>query len=190
MKTKILVEVSARHIHLSKADFKKLFGRGKNLVLYKKLSQPGEFASGEKVTLINAGRKIKEVRILGPFRKSSQVEISLTDSYNLKLNPLPKIRVSGDIGNTTSILVKGKKSSIKLPCIIAQRHLHLSPQQARKLRLKNNQKVSMKTKGTREITFHNIIVRISENYRLALHLDTDEGNSAGIIGKSFGEIVK
>jgi propanediol utilization protein len=190
MNTKIPVEISARHLHLCKDDFERLFGKGKNLIPVKKLSQIGEFASEQKVTLINLNKKIENVRILGPFRKNSQVEISLTDAYNLKLNPLPEIRVSGDLSNTTGILVKGPKSSIKLPCIIAQRHLHCSVDEAKKLRLKNNQKISVKTKGIREITFHDILVRISETYRLALHLDTDEGNSAGISGKKFGEIVK
>jgi propanediol utilization protein len=189
MKMKIPVEISARHVHLSQSDFEKLFGKGKGLTLAKKLSQPEEFASGEKITLINDGKKIENVRILGPFRKSSQVEISLTDAYKLKLNPLPKIKISGDTANTVKILVRGPKSSVEIPCIIAQRHLHLSPQEAKKLKLKNNQEVSVKIKGIRETIFCNIIVRVSDNYRLSLHLDTDEGNSAGIFGKTFGEIV-
>ncbi len=186
---KIPVEISARHIHLSQKDFEKLFGKNKNLVPVKELSQPGEFASEEKIILINGDKKIENVRILGPFRKSSQAEISLTDAYNLKLNPLPKIKVSGDLSNTGEILVKSLNSSVKIPCIIAQRHLHLSPQEAERLKLKNNQKVSVKINGIREITFHNIAVRVSEKYKLSLHLDTDEGNSAGITGKVFGEII-
>jgi propanediol utilization protein len=189
MKTKIPLEISARHVHLSQADFEKLFGKNKNLIQVKSLSQIGEFASKETVTLINSDKKIENVRILGPFRKNSQVEISLTDAYNLKLNPLPKIRVSGDVANTTSVLIKGPKSSIKIPCIIAQRHLHLSSQEGKKLKIKNNQKISIKIKGIRETTFHNIIARVSDNYRLSLHLDTDEGNSAGIYRKTFGEII-
>jgi len=187
---KIQVEISARHVHLSKEDFEKLFGKNQTLNILKNLSQPGEFASDKTVELINGNKKIENVRILGQFRKKSQVEISMTDAYSLKLNPLPKIKVSGDLANTTSILVKGKKSSLKIPCIIAQRHLHISETEAKKLKVKNNQKVSIKVKGKREITFHEVIVRVSENYRLSVHLDTDEGNSAGIIGKIFGELVK
>lgn len=133
---KIPIEISARHIHLSEKDFEKLFGKNKNLISLKKLSQPGEFASEEKITLINSDKKIENVRILGPFRKNSQAEISLTDAYNLKLNPLPKIKVSGDIADTTKISVKGPKSSIKIPCIIAKRHLHCSVKESEKLRLK------------------------------------------------------
>jgi propanediol utilization protein len=186
---KIPVEISARHIHLSQADFEKLFGKNKTLVPLKQLSQPGEFASEEKVTLMNGGKKIENVRVLGPFRKNSQAEISLTDAYNLKLDPLPKIKVSGDLSNTTKILIKAKNSSLKIPCIIAKRHLHCSVTEAEKLKLKNNQNISMKIDGIRETTFHNIVVRVSEKYRLSLHLDTDEGNSAGVFGKTFCEII-
>jgi propanediol utilization protein len=190
MKTKIPVEVSARHIHLSSADFEKLFGKGKNLVSIKKLSQPEEFASEEKLTIIRGNRKIEDVRIVGPLRKNSQAEISLTDAYTLKLFPQPKIKVSGDVANTGKILVKGKKAGIKIPCIIAKRHLHLSSSEAKKLGLRNNQEISVKINGERETTFHEIIVRVSDNYRLSLHLDTDEGNSAGIRGKTSGELIK
>ena len=187
---KIPVEISARHVHLSQRDFEKLFGKNKRLTFSKKLSQEGEFASEEKVTLINSDKRIENVRVLGPFRKNSQVEISLTDAYTLKLKPLPKIKISGDVSNTINILAKSPNSSIKIPCIIAKRHLHCSVNESKKLRLKNNQEISVKIKGTRETTFHNIVVRVSEHYKLSLHLDTDEGNSAGITGKTFGEIVK
>ncbi|OGJ12452.1 hypothetical protein A3K82_02850 [Candidatus Pacearchaeota archaeon RBG_19FT_COMBO_34_9] len=187
---KIPVEISARHVHLSKKDFERLFGRNNELISIKKLSQPGEFATKETLTMINQDKKMENVRILGPLRKNSQAEISLTDAYKLKLAPIPKIKVSGDLANTTKILVMGPKSSVKIPCIIAQRHLHCSDKEAKRLRVKNNQKISIRIKGTREITFHNIIVRISKDYRLSLHLDTDEGNAAGIFRKTFGEIVK
>jgi len=186
---KIPVEISVRHIHISQKDFEKLFGKNKILIFAKELSQPGEFASEQKIVLMNGNKKIEDVRILGPFRKDSQAEISITDAYNLKLNPLPKIKISGDISDTIKILVKEQNLSIKIPCIIAQRHLHCSANEAEKLGLKNNQKISVKIKGIRETTFHNIVVRVSEQYRLSLHLDTDEGNSAGISKKMFGEIV-
>ncbi len=187
---KIPIEISARHIHLSEKDFEKLFGKNKNLTPIKRLSQPGEFASEEKITFINSERKIENVRILGPFRKDSQAEISLTDAHNLKLNPLPKIKISGDLANTTKISIQGPNSSIKIHCIIAKRHLHCSTKDAKKMKLKNNQNISIKINGPREITFHDIITRVSENYKLSLHLDTDEGNSAGIAENTFGEIVK
>jgi len=187
---KIPIEVSARHVHLSATDFEKLFGKGKTLSPIKNLSQIGEFASEEKIILLNRDKKIENVRILGPFREKSQAEISLTDAYNLKLSPLPKIKVSGDLANTTNIEVKGPKGSVKIPCIIAKRHLHCSIAEAKKLKLKNNQKVSVKISGERELIFKGVIVRINEKFRLALHIDTDEGNAAGIAGKTFGELIK
>lgn len=190
MNKQISVETSARHAHLCKEDFKKLYGKEKTLIPIRKLSQPGEFSSKETISLVNRNKKIENVRILGPFRKRSQVELSLTDAYNLNLNPLPSIRVSGDLNNTTKILVKGPKAQIKIPAIIAQRHLHCSEEQGKKLNLKNNQKISININGQRETTFHNIVVRISKNYDLSLHLDTDEANSAGIKKKAFGKIVK
>ena len=190
MKTKILTEVSARHIHLCQKDFEKLFGKNEKIVPLKKLSQEGEFASDKIVELRNGDRIIRNVRILGPFRKESQAEIALTDAYLLKLKPLPKIKVSGDLANTTKIEVRSKKTTTKIPCIIAQRHIHISEEEAKKLKLKNNQRVSVRVNGIRGITFHDIVVRVAKNYRLALHLDTDEGNAAGILGKTFGEIIK
>lgn len=190
MNKKIPIEISARHIHLSEKDFERLFGKNEKLNALKKLSQIGEFASDKTIELINQDKKIANVRILGPFRKNSQAEISLTDAYFLRLNPMPKIKVSGDLADTTNILIKRKKSSIKIPCIIAKRHLHASERDAKKLKLKNNQQISIKITGTRGIIFNEVAVRISEKYHLALHLDTDEGNSAGISEKAFGEIVK
>lgn len=183
------VEISARHAHLCKEDFKKLFGKKKKLMIMRKLSQPSEFASKEKIELINGKEKFN-VRIVGPLRVNSQAEISMTDAYNLSLDPLPKIRVSGDIHGTSQILAKGPRGQVKIPVIIAQRHLHCSEEQAKKLRLKNNQLISVKINGQRKTTFHNIIVRVSKDYNLSLHLDTDEANAAGISEKTFGEIIK
>jgi len=187
---KIPIEISARHIHLSKEDFEKLFGKTEKLNVLKNLSQPGEFASDKIVELIGEDKKIENVRVLGPLRKNSQAEISMTDAYFLKLNPFPKIKVSGDLADTTNISVKNKNISVKIPCIIAKRHLHCSEEEAKKLKLKNNQEVSISVDGIRKLTFHEIAVRVSDKFKLALHLDTDEGNAAGISGKTFGELVK
>jgi putative phosphotransacetylase len=189
MTIKIPVETSARHTHLSKEDFERLFGKNNNLTPIKKLSQGGEFASNEKIELLNKDKKLL-VRIVGPFRKNSQAELSITDAYNLDLNPLPKLRVSGDINGTTKILIKGPKAQLKIPVIIAQRHLHCPEKDAKKLKLKNNQLIKIKIAGKRGLIFENIAVRIKENFKTALHLDTDEANAAGISGKAFGEIVK
>lgn len=187
---KIPVEISARHVHLSENDFIKLFGKNSKLNPIKFISQPGEFASDKTITLINKENKIENVRVVGPFRKNSQIEISLTDAYKLKLKPLPKIRISGDVSKTTKVLVLGKKSKIKIPAIIAQRHLHCSDKDAKILKLKNGQIIYIKIPGKRKLIFGEIAVRISHNFKTAVHLDTDEGNAAGIYGKTFGEIVK
>lgn len=187
---RIPVEISARHIHLSKEDFEKLFGKDKNLTLIKELSQPGEFASEQKLTLINNDKKIENVRILGPFRKYSQAEISITDAYNLKLNPMPRIRISGDLADTGKILVKNSESSVEISCIIAKRHIHCSVEEAKELNVSNNQKVSVEIPGERNLIFNDVLAKVSENYRLALHLDTDEGNATGITEKTFCEIKK
>lgn len=186
---KVQVEVSARHIHFSEKDFEKLFGKNKNLIPIKNLSQEGEFASEEIIEIINGKEKLK-ARILGPFRKNSQAEVSLTDAYHLKLNPLPEIKVSGDLENVTKVSVRNKDKMIKIPCIIAQRHLHCSNEEAKKLGVKNNQVIKIKIEGKRKLIFDNVVVRTNPRYRASVHLDTDEGNAAGISGKTFGEIVK
>ncbi len=187
---KIPIEISARHVHLSEKDMKKIFGKEHEMKLLKDLSQGGNFASKDTVDLINRKNKIENVRVLGKTRKESQCEISLTDAYKLKLNPLPEIRLSGNLKGTTKITIQGKKGKIKIPVIIAKRHLHANPKEAKKLGIKNNQNISIKTKGRRSLIFNEIKTRVKEHYKLALHLDTDEGNAAGIKGKAFGEIVK
>jgi len=187
---KIPIEISARHIHLSKMDFEKICGKKKQIVLLKKLSQPGEFATQKTLPIINGKRKIDDMRVVGPFRKKSQVELALTDAYDLNLKPLPDIKLSGNLGGSPKITVKGKKSSLKIPVIIAQRHLHCSEEKAKKLKIKNNQKVSIKIDGKRGLTFHNVVVRLSKEYKLGMHIDTDEANAANIRGKTFGKIVR
>lgn len=185
---KIPIETSARHVHLSQKDFEKLFGKNKKPAILKKLSQPGEFASKQILSLINGKNEIKNVRVLGPLRKNSQAEISKTDSIGLEMK-VP-IRLSGNLKNTPKIKAKTKKKTIKIPVIIAKRHLHCPEKEAKKLKLKNNQKISVKVKGQRDLVFDEVIVRVSKNYKLALHIDTDEANAAGISGKTFGELVK
>jgi propanediol utilization protein len=186
---KVQIEVSARHIHLSQKDFEKLYGKNSELHPIKNLSQEGEFSSKEIVEIVNGKEKLN-VRILGPFRKNSQAELAITDAIKLKLNPLPKLKVSGDLDGTTKVLIKYKNKSIKIPCIIAQRHLHCSPEEAKKLKLKNNQILKIKIPGKRGLIFDNVVVRVNPKFRLSVHLDTDEGNSAGVYGKTFGEIIK
>jgi len=191
MADKIPVEVSARHVHLSLEDKEKLFGRGYVLKRIKNLSQEGEFACEETVTISNGEIKIERVRVLGPERKQTQVEISLTDARHLKINP--PIRVSGDVKNSVGINLIGPKGNVQLKegVIVAKRHLHLSSEEAKKMKLKNEQKIKVKINSVeRKLIFEDVVVRVGEKFRKSLHLDTDEGNAAGINGKTFGEIVK
>jgi len=189
MDKKILIEISARHIHLSQKDLEALFNKGYKLKQFKKLSQANDFAAKEKIDIKLGKSILKGVRIVGPVRKQTQIEISLTDAFNTGVKPV--LRLSGDLkGTPGAVLIKGKKKiKIKQGVIIAQRHLHCSPKEAELLKLKNRTFISVKVEGKRGITFHNIKVRVKQGYNLSLHLDTDEGNSAGISKKSKGKII-
>lgn len=187
---KILVETSARHIHLSEADFLKLFGEDYIIKKKKDLSQPGQFVCEERVTIEGPRGQIERVSILGPFRDKTQVEISLTDSR--KLGVVLYIRESGNLKGSSGCKIIGPAGEIILNegVIIAKRHIHLDLQTAKSFDLKNNQnvKVKIETKD-RSLIFDDVIVRVSENYSPIFHIDTDESNAAGIEGQIFGEIL-
>ncbi len=186
---KIPIEVSARHVHLSKGDLEELFGKGYELKKMKDLTQPGEFAAQECVDIEAGARKISNVRIIGPARSKTQIELAKTDAITLGI-AVP-VRKSGDIKGTPGIMISGPAGKIQLEkgVINTWRHIHCSPKEAKKLGLKNGMKVSVKTSGKTAVTFHNVLVKIGENYRLCMHLDTDEGNAAGIVRAGFGEIL-
>ncbi len=186
---KIPIEISARHVHLSEKDFEKLFGKETKLESLHSVSQPGQFAAIKEVELVNNNNKLK-ARIIGPLRKESQIEISLTDAYRLKMKQLPPLRISGDLGKAPSLIIEGPEGNVNAKVIIAKRHLHLSEKQAKKLRLKNGQNVKIKVLGERGLIFENITVRAGDGNEMAFQIDTDEGNAAGIMGKSFGEIIR
>lgn len=191
MKEKILVEISARHVHLSQKDLELLFGQGHELTKKKGLSQPGEFASEERVTLVGPKGEIKNVIILGPVRANTQVEISLTDSRSLGV--VAMIRESGDIEGTNGCKLVGPVGEVTIEqgVIAAKRHLHLTPEQAANYDVKNQEIVSVKVETPdRTTTFGDVVVRIKETFDAAMHLDTDEGNAAGIQGSAWGEIIK
>ena len=189
-KIKVKIEVSNRHIHLSRAHVEKLFGKGHQLNCFHKLSQIGQFACKEHVNIIYKGKRIDEIRILGPERPNTQIELALTDARHLHLEA--PIRLSGDIKGTPGLILEGPKGKVRIKegAIIALRHIHASPDEAKKLRIKNNQKIKIRICGKRCTDFENIIVRIHPSFRLAVHLDTDEGNAAGITGNAAGEIVR
>lgn len=181
------VGISNRHIHLTNGDLEVLFGKGYELTKIKDLNQPGEYAAQETVTIVGPKGAIEGVRILGPTRKKSQVEISLTDSF--KLGVKPPVRDSGHLDESPGITIVGPKGAITLPegVILAARHIHMHTSEAEELGLKNGQKVQVETSGDREIIFKNVLLRVSPNYTKEIHLDTDEANGAML---KNGDMVK
>lgn len=186
----VKIEISARHIHISRKDLDILFGVGYQLKKYKDLSQIGEFASEETVSVVSDSGFIDNVRILGPVRKDTQVEISLTDSKKLKM-AVP-IRISGDTGSTPGIKIKGPSGEIYVEngVIIAKRHFHCCLNTANELGLKNGSNVMVKIGGIRGLVFDNVEVRVGEAFNDAVHLDTDEGNACTDNGVCLmGEVI-
>lgn len=187
----VLVEISARHIHVTKEHLEILFGKGYELTPKKNLSQPGQFACEERVDIIGPKRELKNVSILGPCRKATQVELSLTDARSIGVTA--PIRESGDVAASGACKLVGPKGEIELTegAIAAKRHIHMTPADAEKFGVKDGQIVSVKlpTEG-RALTFDDVVIRVSENYALAMHIDTDEANAAAVPGKCQGEIVK
>ncbi len=190
MERKILVEVSARHVHLSQEDLESLFGKGYELTVKKPLSQPGQFAAEERVTIVGPKRELAGVTILGPVRKHTQVELSMTDTRTIGI--AAPIRESGDIAGSASCTIVGPKGKIdiKQGVIIAKRHIHLTPANAREFGLKERENVAVRIQTPdRSLTFDDVVVRISDDYRSAMHIDTDEGNAAGMTGETYGMIL-
>lgn len=187
---KILVEVSARHIHLSQEHLEALFGAGHQLTCKKELSQPGQFACEEKVTLVGAKSEMK-LSVLGPVRKETQVELSLTDARTLGV--VAMIKESGDIEGTNGIKLVGPCGEVVIDkgVIAAKRHIHMTSKDAEIYGVENGQIVGVKvdTNG-RSLVFNDTVVRVSDSYALAMHIDTDEANAAAIAGSAQGELVK
>lgn len=175
---KIPVGVSNRHIHLCEKDFETLFGKGSQLKVYKELSQPGQFAAEQKLDLIGPKGTIAGVRILGPFRSQTQVEISRTDSFRLGIKS--PVRDSGDLAGSAPITLKGPAGSIELSegVIIARSHIHIHTDVAKENGLSDKQIVSVKSDGIRSLTFNNVVIRVSDDYNTEMHIDTDEANAA------------
>lgn len=183
-------EISARHIHLSQPDLEKLFGSGYHLTPLRELSQPGQFAARETVRLIGSKGVFDKVRVLGPCRTKTQIEISRTDSY--KLGVPCTIRLSGDLTGSPGILVMGPNGYIELKegVILSKRHLHIEESLAVAWGLTNGQVIKVGVKGSRGLIFDNVIIRTGPGHKLALHLDTDEGNAANLNNGDLLEIIK
>lgn len=177
----IPVGISNRHIHLCREHIDILFGNGYELTPIKDLSQPGQYACKELLTIVGPSlRPIENVRVLGPQRKSSQVEISRTDSFTLKVKP--PVRESGNIAGSAPITIIGPKGVVTLNegCIIANRHIHMSLEDGKKFGVNDGDFVTVDALGERRTRFYDVQVRVDENFRLEMHLDTDDANAAGL----------
>ncbi len=173
---KVKVGVSARHVHLSYGDLLILFGEGYDLTKRNDLSQPGQYACNEQVTISGTKGKIERVRILGPVRSKTQVEISKTDSFKLGINP--PVRNSGNLDGACEVLIEGPKGSIKRnAAIIAARHIHMTPEDADKFEVKDNDFVMLKCDGEKGGILNNVYIRVSRYFSLEAHLDTDDANA-------------
>ena len=188
---KIIVETSARHVHVSQADLDVLFGAGYELHAKKALSQPGQYACEERVDVVGPKKTLTGVSILGPVRPSTQVEISLTDARTIGVSA--PIRESGDIAGTGACKLVGPKGEVEIKegVIAAKRHIHMTCADAEEFGVQDKDVVSVKveTEG-RALTFGDVVVRVSDKFALAMHIDTDESNAACAAPGTMGEIVK
>jgi putative phosphotransacetylase len=189
-KNSVPLAVSARHCHVSQTDLEALFGKGYTLTKKSDLSQPGQFAANETITIAGPRGSLKKVRILGPARHMTQVEVSRTDS--IKLGVTPPLRESGDIKGSAPITLIGPKGSLykKEGLIIAQAHIHMTPEDAKGFGVKNGEYVEIKVSGERPVTFGKVLIRVSSRYKLEMHIDTDEANASLLSGKQAGKLVK
>jgi acetate kinase len=178
-----LVEVSAHHIHLTQEHVEALFGQGHQLTKHSDLSQPGQYACKEQLTIIGPKGRVERVRILGPARKYTQVEIAMTEQF--KLGVYPPIRESGDIANTPGCILEGAAGKVELDrgVICALRHIHMTPEDALRYGVRDKSVVRVRIAGDRELVFGDVLVRVDPNFALAMHIDTDEANAAHIGAK-------
>lgn len=191
MPPRIPIETSARHIHISKEDFEALFGVGAELTFVKELSQPGQYVAAEKLAVIGPRGQFEKVSILGPFRKETQVEISVTDTRKLGLPAI--IRQSGDTEGTPGCVLRAgdKEITIDHGVIVAKRHIHMRPVDALQYNVKDNENVFVITKSyERNLIYSDVVVRISPQFRLSMHVDTDEANAFASDAEPYGVIVK
>ena len=190
MAKKFIVETSARHVHLTAEAFATLFGEGKELTVKKMLSQPGQFASEERVTIVGPKKSLPNVSILGPFRKANQVELSATDARSIGI--VAPIRESGDVAGSGACKIVGPEGEIEISegVIVAKRHIHLTPADAEEMGVKDKDVVWVRldTDGRKAI-LGDVVCRVSDSYALAMHIDPDESNAVSAPRELYGEIV-
>lgn len=190
MKKEVLIETSARHVHVTKQDLETLFGEGYELTHKKDLSQPGQFACEERVQVVGPKSSFAAVSILGPVRSATQIELSATDARSIGVKA--PIRESGDVAGSAGCKLVGPKGEVELKegVIIAKRHIHATPEDAEKYGLMDNQIVSVKVDtDSRSLIFGDVVVRVSPKFSLAMHIDTDEANAAYTVPGMMGEIL-
>jgi putative phosphotransacetylase len=189
MSKTIIIETSARHVHLTAQDMNVLFGEGATLTPKRYLSQPGEFLSEERVGIEGSKKAMDNVSILGPVRRATQVEISLTDARSIGVEA--PVRESGDVKCSAPIRIVGPKGHVDITegVIAAKRHIHITPEDAENLGVTNHQIVKVKVNGPRALIMDEVVMRVSDKFRTFMHIDTDEANAAGIKGNVEGEII-
>jgi len=188
---KVLVETSARHVHLTKETVEVLFGEGYELTKKKDLSQPGQYACEERVTIVGPKKELAGVSILGPVRKADQVELSATDARSIGL-PIA-IKESGDLVGTPGCKIVGPKGEVEIKegVIVAKRHIHMTTKDAEECGVENGQIVGVKVENDyRSLVFGDVVVRVRDDFALAMHIDTDESNAACVAPGTMGEIIK
>ena len=188
--TVVPIGVSNRHLHVAQDDLEALFGKGYQLTVKKDLSQKGQFAAEETVTLVGPKAAMANVRILGPCRKRTQVEVSRTDCFQLGLNP--PVRDSGDLDGSESIKIVGPRGEVTIPAgaILAKRHIHMTCEEAEKLGLRDRDTVMARTSGERALIFDEVLVRVHPTFTWEMHIDTDEANAASLKNGSLVTIIK
>lgn len=189
MKKEVPVGVSARHIHLSQEHVELLFGAGYALTEMKPLSQPGQYAANETVAVIGPKGAFPNVRILGPARKATQLEVSRTDSFALGVKP--PVRESGNIAGSAGITIQGPAGEVTIEegVIVAARHIHFHTSDAERFGIADKDRLRVRVGGDRGVVFEQVVARVSPDYALDMHIDTDEANAAGIQNGDLAEIV-
>ena len=184
------VEVSARHVHLTQEDVERLFGKGAKLHEKRPLSQPGQFLSEERVTLVGPKGKKEHVAVLGPVRSATQVELSISDCVALGVKA--PVRESGDLRDAGPIVIETEGGRIEAgqAVIVAKSHVHVPPKIARELKLQDKEHVSVRVLTERPVTFDNVVIRVSDAFRYKMHIDFDEANAAQVSGFTRGRIIK